>query len=94
MDKSSLKSSNIRGRFFHLVGGKRDFCNGVHPFMHGTTLPVLIFLGPHFTRAGKDADGLVHALHYDLQSSHMQALNNKGGDGSKPTIAKRFELST
>jgi len=65
MDKGSLKSSNIRGRFFHLVGGKGDFRNGVHPFMHGTTLPVPIFLGLHFVRAGKDADGLVHALHCD-----------------------------
>ena len=50
-DKRSLKSWNIRGRALHRVSGKGDFRNCVHPFIHGPTLPVAIFVGLHFLLA-------------------------------------------
>src|SRR5579864_2220755 len=62
MDKSSLKSSNIRGRFLHLVSRKGDLHNRVHAFMRGQFLPVLVFVGLHLVEAGIFADNLVHAL--------------------------------
>src|ERR1017187_7411952 len=61
-DKRSLKSWYILSRALHRVSGKGDFNDCSHPFMHGSALPIPIFVRFHFLVAGVDADGLVHAL--------------------------------
>src|SRR5664280_409299 len=60
MDKSSLKSSNIECRFLHLVSREGDLNNCVHPFIHGPTLPVAIFVGLHLIEVRVGADHFVH----------------------------------
>jgi len=61
-DKSSLKSSNIRSRFLQGVSSAGDFGNGAHALMDEPTLPVPIFVSPHFLVTGVYANRLVHAL--------------------------------
>src|SRR5450432_2060305 len=60
MDKSSLKSLNIRRRFLRLVSRKGYIRNGVHPFVDGQLLPVPVFILLHGIKACKRADRLVH----------------------------------
>jgi hypothetical protein len=44
------------------VSGKIDFLYRIHPFMHGPTLPVPIFVSLHFLQAGVLAYDRVHPL--------------------------------
>jgi hypothetical protein len=60
MDKSSLKSSNIGGRFLHLVSRKGKGRDRVHTFGHGYTLPFPVFISLQVFMAGVGADYLVH----------------------------------
>jgi len=60
-DKRSLKSWNIRNRAFHRVSSKSNLGDRIHTLIHGTALPVPVFVSLHFLSTGIGADGLVHA---------------------------------
>ena len=46
---------------FEFVGGADQLLDGIHPLMHGPALPIPVFVGLHFVKAGVFADRLVHA---------------------------------
>src|SRR5208283_2066233 len=62
VDKSSLKSECIRSHTLHPIALFRQFRNGGHALMHGSALPVPVFVGFHFVEAGVLTDGLVHSF--------------------------------
>jgi len=56
MDTSSLKSSNIRSGFLHLVSRKGDLRNRTHAYVGGKFLPISIFIIAGLSLKGKSAN--------------------------------------
>ena len=68
-----MKSSNIRGRFLHLVSRKGDLRDRVHALMGEAFLPVPIFIGLHGVETAERADNLVHVPICSMSEAAIQS---------------------
>jgi hypothetical protein len=83
MDKSSLKSSNIRDRILHLVNRKGNLGNRAHALVRGQGLPVQIFLGLEVVEAPVDSDNLVHMMVCTMKQPLSQRTKRRNGESRR-----------